>query len=69
MKKLDNVERRAAAKMEYLNGTQSVAESVKDFARRLKRLYTAAGVDLTDTKCEEMSEAFLITTLERELQP
>ena len=69
LKKLDNVERRAAAKMEYLNGTQSVAESAKDFARRLKRLYSAAGGDLNDIKGEEMSEAFLITILERGLQP
>ena len=69
MKKLDNVERRAAAKMEYLTGTQSVAESAKEFAKRLKRLYDAAGGDLNDTKGEEMSEAFLITTLERGLQP
>lgn len=69
LKKLDNVERRAAAKMEYLNGTQSVAESAKDFARRLKHLYNAAGGDLNDIKGEEMSEAFLITILERGLQP
>jgi hypothetical protein len=69
LRKIDNVERRAAAKMEYLNGTQSVAESAKDFARRLKRLYNAAGGELNDTKGEEMSEAFLITILERGLQP
>jgi hypothetical protein len=67
--KLDTVARRCAAKMEYLNATQSVAESTKDFARRLRKLYNAAGGELNNKKGDEMSENYLITTLEKGLQP
>ena len=55
--------------MEYLNATQSFAESTKDFARRLRKLYNAAGGELNNKKGDEMSENYLITTLEKGLQP
>ena len=50
----DAVARRCAAKMEYFSATQSLAESTKDFARRLRKLFNAAGGELNNKKGDEM---------------
>ena len=40
--------------MEYFSATQSLAESTKDFARRLRKLFNAAGGESNNKKGDEM---------------
>ena len=67
--KIDTVEKRADAKLEYLTAAQKPGETVTDFSRRLWNIYQNAGGNLRYTNNDELTESFLIKRFESSLSP